>query len=173
MLPPFRSEPYTDFTKPENQAAFGAALERVKSEIGRTYPLVIGGQEIMLDDRFPSINPSRPNEVLGYFASGTVEHANQASEAASDAFESWKFVSAEERSRFLLRAAAALRRRKHEFSATMVLEVGKSWAEADADTAESIDFLEYYARQMLRLAVAYTFAGPSWSRGGSGPKPDS
>jgi 1-pyrroline-5-carboxylate dehydrogenase len=45
-----------------------------------------------------------------------------------------------------------MRRRKHEFSATMVLEVGKSWAEADADTAEAIDFLEYYARQAIRIA---------------------
>jgi 1-pyrroline-5-carboxylate dehydrogenase len=48
--------------------------------------------------------------------------------------------------------AAALRRRKHEFSATMVYEVAKTWAEADADTAEAIDFLEYYGREMVRLA---------------------
>ncbi len=152
MLPPFRNEPFTDFTNQENQAAFRAALDKVKSEIGRTYPLVIGGQEIMSDDMFPSINPSRPAEVLGYFANATVEHADRAIEAAAEAFETWKYVSAEERARFLLRAATAMRRRKHEFSAVMVLEVGKSWAEADADTAESIDFLEYYPRQMLRLA---------------------
>ncbi|NJL93924.1 MAG: L-glutamate gamma-semialdehyde dehydrogenase [Anaerolineae bacterium] len=61
-------------------------------------------------------------------------------------------TTSEERARYLLRAAAAMRRRKHEFSAWMVFEVGKSWAEADADTAEAIDFLEYYARQMVHLA---------------------
>jgi len=151
MLPLFRSEPFTDFTKPENQAAFRAALEKAKSEIGRTYPLVIGGEEIMVDDMFPSINPSRPNEVLGYFANGTADHVDQAVRVASEAFESWKHVPVEDRARYLLRAAAALRRRKHEFSAVMVLEVGKSWVEADADTAEAIDFLEYYARQMMRI----------------------
>jgi 1-pyrroline-5-carboxylate dehydrogenase len=34
----------------------------------------------------------------------------------------------------------------------MIYEVGKSWPEADADTAEAIDFLEFYAREMVRLA---------------------
>jgi 1-pyrroline-5-carboxylate dehydrogenase len=152
MLPAFRSEPYTDFTKPENQTAFRTALEKAKAELGRTYPLVIGGQEIMWDDMFPSINPSRPNEVLGYFPNGTADHVDQAIAVAAEAFESWQHVAVEERVRYLLRASAAIRRRKHEFSAMMVLEVGKSWAEADADTAEAIDFLEYYSRQMLRVA---------------------
>jgi 1-pyrroline-5-carboxylate dehydrogenase len=152
MLPPFRSEPYTDFTKPENQAAFRAALDKVRSELGRTYPLNIGSEEIMSDDMFPSINPSRPHEVLGYFANGTADHVDRAIQVAAEAFETWKYVSAEDRARYLLRAAAALRRRKHEFSATMVLEVGKSWVEADADTAEAIDFFEYYSRQMMRIA---------------------
>jgi len=160
MLPPFRNEPLTDFSNPDNVAAFQAALDSVKAQIGRTYPLVIGGDEIMSEDMFTSINPSRPAEVLGYFANATAEHADRAIEVASEAFDTWKFVSPEERARYLLRAAAILRRRKHEFSATMVLEVGKSWAEADADTAESIDFLEYYPRQILRLADASDLLTP-------------
>ena len=152
MLQPFRNEPFTDFSQPENAKAFQAALDLVKSEIGRTYPLVIGGERIMLDETFPSLNPARPDEVLGYFAKANEEHAEQAVQAAVKGFETWKRVPAEERARYLLRAAAEMRRRKHEFSAVMVLEVGKSWAEADADTAEAIDFMEYYARQMIRLA---------------------
>jgi 1-pyrroline-5-carboxylate dehydrogenase len=152
MLPPYRSEPYTDFTKRENENAFRAALDKMKSELGRTYPLVIGGEEIMSDDMFPSINPSRPQEVLGYFANGTGGHVDQAIEMAAEAFESWRHVPVGDRARYLLRASAALRRRRHEFSAMMVLEVGKSWAEADADTAEAVDFMEYYARQMMRIA---------------------
>ncbi len=71
---------------------------------------------------------------------------------ACEAFESWKRVSGPERARFSFRAAAIMRRRKHEFSAFMVLEIGKSWAEADADTAEAIDFMEFYGREMIRLS---------------------
>jgi 1-pyrroline-5-carboxylate dehydrogenase len=126
-------------------------LEKVKKDLGRKYPLVIDGKETYLDKTFPSINPSRPAEVVGHFADGTAEHADLAIAAASEAFKTWQYVAVEERARYLLSAAAEMRRRKHEFSAAMVLEVGKNWYEADADTAEAIDFLEYYARQALRL----------------------
>jgi 1-pyrroline-5-carboxylate dehydrogenase len=152
MLPEFKNEPFVDYTKPENQAAFNRALDKVKSRLGKTYPLVINNTQIKLDKTFASINPSRPNEVLGQFADGTAEHVDQAVEAATRAFETWQYVPVEERARYLLRAGAELRRRKHEFSAMMVLEVGKSWVEADADTAEAIDFFEYYARQAMRIA---------------------
>jgi 1-pyrroline-5-carboxylate dehydrogenase len=160
MLPPYQSEPLTDFSKPDIQAAFRAALEKVKSDLGKTYPLVIGGEEIMSADMFPSINPSRPDEVLGYFANGTTDHVDRAIQVAADAFKTWKHVPAEDRVRYLLRTAAAMRRRKHEFSAMMVLEVGKSWMEADADTAEAIDFLEYYARQMIRIQDSSELLAP-------------
>ncbi len=161
MLPAFHNEPLTDFTKSENVEAFRAALDRVKADIGQTYPLVIGGQRISADSTFTSINPSRPAEVLGQFVSGTKEHADKALQAAEAAFKTWQYVPAAERARTLLRAAAEMRRRKHEFSATMVLEVGKSWVEADADTAEAIDFLEYYARQAVRIADVSHMLAPN------------
>lgn len=148
----FRNEPLTDFTEQENKAAFLTALDQVKSELGRTYPLVIGGERIFLEDMFASINPARPDEVLGYFSKATEDHAEQAIQAAAEAFETWRFVPVAKRADFLFKAAAEMQRRKHEFSAVMVLEVGKSWVEADADTAEAIDFLNYYAHQMLRIA---------------------
>ncbi len=151
MLLPYRPEPLTDFSQPANRQAFEDALAKVKAQLGKTYPLIIGGERIMLDDVFPSVNPARPSEVIGYFANGNASHADAAIKAAYYAFETWQHTPAAERARYLLNAAAAMRRRKHEFSAAMVLEIGKSWAEADADTAESIDFMEYYARQMLRI----------------------
>ncbi len=160
MLPAYRPEPFTDFSQPHNQAAFTAALERVKARMGKTHPLVIDNQRIMLDETFSSINPSRPAEVLANFASASSDHVDQAISAAKHAFETWQYTPVEERARYLLRAAAELRRRKHEFSAMMVLEVGKSWVEADADTAESIDFLEYYARQAVRIADSSALLTP-------------
>jgi 1-pyrroline-5-carboxylate dehydrogenase len=152
VLPPFRNEPFTDFTSPANIEAFCDALNKVKSELGRTYPLVINGKKITLAESAPSINPSRPAEVIGHFANATTDHADHAVAAAAEAFKTWQYVPARERAGYLFSAAAEMRRRKHEFSATLVLEVGKSWAEADADTSEAIDFLDYYARQMLRLS---------------------
>jgi 1-pyrroline-5-carboxylate dehydrogenase len=149
-LPEFKNEPLTDFTKPENKAAMEAALATVRAEIGREYPLVIGGQRITGLKTFTSINPAHKDEVLGSFQKGTREHVERAIEEAWKAFDSWKRQSVETRAGLLLNAARLLRERKHEFSATMVFEVGKTWPEADADTAEAIDFLEFYAREAYR-----------------------
>jgi 1-pyrroline-5-carboxylate dehydrogenase len=77
-------------------------------------------------------------------------------DAALRAFHNWSRVPVEIRASLLLKAAAIIRDRKFEFSAWLTYEVGKNWAEADADTAETIDFLEFYAREALRLAQATT-----------------
>ncbi len=151
MLTPFRNEPFTDFTIEANAAAYRAALERVREQLGQTYPLIIGGEAIATDDTSTSINPANPQQVVGRFAKATTDHADQAIRAAAQAFESWRFVPPAERAGYLLKAAAIMRRRKYELCAWLTYEVSKSWAEADADVAEAIDFCEYYARQMLRL----------------------
>lgn len=152
MLPEYRNEPLTDFSDPANAAAFEDALRAVRRELGRTYPMVIGGQDVTAAQTFATINPSRPAEELAYFQSGDASHADQAIEAARCAFLTWQHTTPFERAGILHRVAGMMRRRKHEFSALMVLEVGKPWHEADADTAEAIDFLEYYARQIITLA---------------------
>jgi 1-pyrroline-5-carboxylate dehydrogenase len=148
----FKNEPPTDFSQPENKAAFERALQKVRASFGREYDLVIGGARIKAAATFDSINPSDPAQVVGRFPKATADLAGNAIEAAARAFESWRWTTAARRAQYLFDAARLMRERKHEFSAWMVFEVGKSWAEADADTAEAIDFLEYYGREMLRLA---------------------
>ncbi|MFD1434703.1 L-glutamate gamma-semialdehyde dehydrogenase [Kroppenstedtia eburnea] len=142
---PFRKEPLTDFSQGLNRAAFEAALSRVENQLGRDYPLIIGGEEVFTEKKISSINPSQLDQVIGYVARGDKDLAEKAIQAAVHTFESWKRVAPEAR-------ADILRRRKHQLSAWMVLEAGKSWVEADADTAEAIDFLEYYGWEMIRLA---------------------
>ena len=149
---PFKNEALTDFTRPENRQAQGEALEQVKSELGQTYPLIIGGEKIFNKETFASVNPSQPDQVIGYFARASVEQADEAVKAAAAAFETWKRVPAEERAGYLFAAADLLKQRRFYVNAWMIYEVGKSWPEADADTAEAIDFLEFYAREMVRLA---------------------
>ncbi|HSP64271.1 MAG TPA: L-glutamate gamma-semialdehyde dehydrogenase, partial [Pyrinomonadaceae bacterium] len=145
----FRNEPLTDFITAENMNAMLAALEKVNSQLGQEYPLVIGGERIKTDGKIDSINPAQRTQVVGRFNKATKELANRAVETASKTFETWKNVPAEERAQLLFRVAELMRARKHELSAWMIHEVAKTWPEADGDTAEAIDFLEFYAREML------------------------
>ncbi len=148
----FKNEPFTDFSQPANAQAMREAIEKVRSELGREYPIIIGGEKIMLDKKFSSINPAEKSQVVGVFsdADSDVELTNKAIEAATEAFKTWKYVSAEERADYLFRLSAIIRERKHYYSAWMSFETGKTWAEADGDTAEAIDFLELYGRDLLR-----------------------
>ena len=154
-LPEFKNEALTDFSKPEHRAAMERALATVKGELGREYPLVINGRKVTGLKTFDSINPSRKDEVLGRFQKGTKAHVEEAIDAAAAAFEKWKREPVDVRAGLLLKAARLLRERKHEFSATMIYEVGKTWPEADADTAEAIDFLEFYAREAYRWGAEH------------------
>jgi len=148
----FRNEPFIDYSKQENRSGMLAALAKVKSQFGREYPLIIGKERITTGKKLSSANPSRPSEVIGVFSEAGADHANQAMEVAQKAFESWRHVPAADRAAVLFRTADLLRERKHEMNAWICYEAGKTWAEADADTAETIDFLEFYGREMLRLA---------------------
>jgi 1-pyrroline-5-carboxylate dehydrogenase len=149
----FKNEAFTDFSQAQNRQAMEAALAKVRGEFGREYPLVIAGEKITTPEKIRSIDPSDPSRVVGIFQKGTVELADRAVEAASQAFERWRRVPAAERVECLFRAADILRRRKFEFSAWVTYEVGKTWPEADADVAETIDFCEFYGGEMLRLAA--------------------
>lgn len=141
-----------DFTQPDIREKMLTALNKVAEELGRDYPLVIGGEKINTEDKSTSINPSDKDQVIGRVSKADQALAEQAMQSALSTFETWKMVEPKERARVLLRASAIMRRRKYEFSAWLVYEAGKNWAEADADTAEAIDFLEFYAREMVRLA---------------------
>jgi len=152
-LSPFVNERIRSFREPAEREAMEAALVRVRSTLGRRYPLVIDGERI--DDgrsTLPSRNPARPAQIVGDVVTATLDDASRALDAASRAFVTWSKTSFADRAALLVRAAAAIRERKDEFNALMVIEVGKTWVEAEADTAEAIDFLEYYARGALALA---------------------
>lgn len=152
MQSEFHNEPLTDFTNEVNARAMRAAIEKVKSELGREYPLVIRGERIKSDKKFESINPANKSQLVGRFQKATEEQAKRSVETAFEAFQTWRYTPARERADLLFRTAAIMRERKHELSAWMIHEVGKSWPEADGDTAEAIDFCEFYAHEILRYA---------------------
>ncbi|WP_338787761.1 L-glutamate gamma-semialdehyde dehydrogenase [Metabacillus sp. FJAT-53654] len=151
MVVPYKHEPFTDFLVEENKHAFEAGLKVVHSYLNHDYDLVIGGERVATKDKIISINPANKEEIIGSVSKATREHAEKAMQIADETFKSWRKSKPEMRADILFRAAAIVRRRKHEFSALLVKEAGKPWNEADADTAEAIDFMEYYGRQMLSL----------------------
>jgi 1-pyrroline-5-carboxylate dehydrogenase len=153
LLPEFRNEPFTDFSVEASHKAFRAALARVEKRLPIQGKNRIDGKAIGTARHFESVNPCDFEHVIGRFPEGTIADADRALDAATRAFPAWSRVPAGERSALVLRIAAILRRRKHEFSAMMVLEEAKSWPEADGDTAEAIDFCEFYARAMEELAL--------------------
>ncbi|WML50135.1 L-glutamate gamma-semialdehyde dehydrogenase [Neobacillus sp. PS3-34] len=151
MVQPYKHEPFTDFTNEKERQGYLEALKTVEGYLGQDYDLVIGGEKITTEDKIVSYNPSNKEEVIGRVSKANQELAEKAMQAAVEAFKTWKKTKAEVRADVLFKAAAIIRRRKHEFSALLTKEAGKPWREADADTAEAIDFLEFYARQMLKL----------------------
>src|SRR3984957_13698948 len=153
---PFVNESFYDFRQEENARKMRAAIERVRGQLGREYDLIIGGQHVKTAGEIKSLNPSRPSEVVGIHQKAGKEHVEPAMNAALKAFESWRKTSVEERAAFLFRAADLMRQRKMDYMAWLVFEVSKNWGEADADISETIDFLEFYAREALRLAKAET-----------------
>lgn len=151
MLTRFQNETLTDFSVQRNRDTMLDAITAAESRLGEIYPLYIGAKTIITEEKIKSVNPSRIDQVVGYCSKADRALAGQAMEAAVETFAWWQHVPAGERARYLVKVAAMLRRRKFEFSALLVLEIGKSWVEADADVAEAIDFLEFYAREAVRL----------------------
>jgi 1-pyrroline-5-carboxylate dehydrogenase len=151
MLTPYRPEPYVDFSQPGPREAMLAAIQQVRGQLAQRYPLRIGGRKVETREWISSTMPASPQTVVGYAASGTREHAEAAIAAAREAFKAWSRVEPETRARVLFKAAAIMRRRVYELSAWMCFEVSKSWIEAYADVCETIDFLDFYGREAIRL----------------------
>jgi 1-pyrroline-5-carboxylate dehydrogenase len=149
----FRNEPFTDFSLPANADAMRQALRLAAGQLGRTYPLVIDGEPVYTGRVAASIDPGSLSRTIGLVAQADVAAAGKAMAAAKRAFDTWRFVAPDVRAGYLFKAAALMRRRKFEYAAWLVYEVGKNWSEADADVAEAIDFLEFYGREAIRLGA--------------------
>ncbi|MFH0882837.1 MAG: L-glutamate gamma-semialdehyde dehydrogenase [bacterium] len=149
---PYKNEPLTDFTVPANREAFEKALAKVKKQFGKHWNLLVDGRRVQTEKTITSYDPASPKTVVGTVGKASKEIALKAIESAYKFFtEEYQWWDYKARARILMKTAHLLRQRKHEFSATMVYEESKNWVEADGDTAEAIDFLEFYAREMIRL----------------------
>jgi len=153
-LPPFQNErifPGTD--DPTVREAFPQALAEVRAQLARTYPLYINGLDLTTSSVLDSVNPADPEEVVGKVCQAGITEAEQALTAAEQALSTWRNVAPAKRAAYLVKAADIARQRLYELAAWQVLEEGKQWAQAYNDVTEGIDFLEYYAREMIRLGT--------------------
>ncbi|MDQ0247870.1 delta 1-pyrroline-5-carboxylate dehydrogenase, partial [Bacillus fengqiuensis] len=87
---PYKHEPFTNFAIEENKKAFQDALAYVQTQLGKEYPLVIGGEYIETKDKVVSINPANKEEVIGSVSMADQELAEKAMQAALTTFETWK-----------------------------------------------------------------------------------
>ena len=151
MLTPFSPEPYVDFSQDGPRSSMLQAIEDVGDQLGRSYPLRIGGEGIDTKDKIRSVNPAAPDQVVGLASRASADQADKAVRLAAERFQEWSKWPGEARGRILIKAATIMRRRIYELAAWMCYETSKSWIEAYADTCEAIDFMDFYGREMMRL----------------------
>lgn len=147
----FKNASNTSFASAENRQKMLGAIQYVHGERGRTYPLMVNGQSISTKTWFDSVNPSDPDEVVGQIAQARVADVDTAIQAARTAYRHWRLARAMDRAHLLRMVADRLEMRRFELAATMIIEVGKPWREADADVTEAVDHWRYYADQIERI----------------------
>ena len=152
MQKTFKNEPFTDFSDAKNVKKMTEALAKVRANLNQEYPLIILGDKVKAQSTFPSLNPANTKEIVGVFQDADETLTHQAIEAAAITFETWKETQPKDRAQMLFKLAHLMQNKKFELASWLVIEAGKSWPEADGETAEAIDFCNYYAHEMIRLS---------------------
>ncbi|MCH7813381.1 MAG: proline dehydrogenase family protein [Planctomycetes bacterium] len=147
----FRNVPNTSFGRDENRRRMMGAIEQVRGNFEQPIPLTIDGVGVMTEDLIESVNPARPAEIVGRVAQASTAQADKAVAAAGQALPEWRRTPVKRRAQILRRAADLIQEQRFELAATIILEAGKTWREADADVSEGIDYIRYYADRVELL----------------------
>ncbi len=149
-LPPFANEPVLELRRAAVRAQLADALSALEARLPLAVPVMIGSEE-RRGEALLSTDPGQPERVIGQAARARADEIEAAVASAHAGYQAWRTRPAPERAAALRGAAAWLRARRLELAALEVRECAKPWREADADVCEAIDFLEYYAREAVRL----------------------
>ncbi|MCA9209376.1 MAG: bifunctional proline dehydrogenase/L-glutamate gamma-semialdehyde dehydrogenase, partial [Planctomycetales bacterium] len=147
----FRNQPPVDFSREINRTAMSEALDRVLMRLGKTYPLVIGGESVPTGVTRDSIDPSHRQRVVGTVHQAGAIEVDAAVQAAASAQAAWRDLGAAGRAEYLREAAQRMRERLFDLAALEVYECAKGWREATNDICEAIDFCEFYADRAIHL----------------------
>jgi succinate-semialdehyde dehydrogenase/glutarate-semialdehyde dehydrogenase len=120
----------------------------------RVYPnpqLLIDGQwrDARAGRTMPIVNPAS-GAVIGSLAYAEKADLDEALEAAAKGFDTWKRVSAYERSKIMRKAANLLRERIELVATLMTMEQGKTLAEAKAEIHNGADTIDWFAEEGRR-----------------------
>jgi RHH-type proline utilization regulon transcriptional repressor/proline dehydrogenase/delta 1-pyrroline-5-carboxylate dehydrogenase len=163
-LGPFANEPLAELRRPEVRAACRKAVAELDARGPSTVCSLIAGTPLAGGDVVRSSDPGRPDRVIAEHRLARPADVPMALAAARRAAEPWARRPATERARIVVRAASLMRARRLGLAALIVRECAKPWADADAEVAEAIDFLEYYARRAVVLAAGRELISPPGER---------
>ena len=147
---PFANEPTLELRRAPARESLLSAMRELDPRLPLEVPVLVGA-DTRADEGFESTDPGKPDRVVATAGRATEPDAAAAVDAAAAAFPEWRDRGAAARAEVLVGAAEILRSRRLELAALQVRECAKPWPEADADVCEAIDFLEYYAREAIRL----------------------
>ncbi len=147
----FVNEPELDFSVPENKERLENAIKDAEAQLGREYPLVIGGEKIFTEKKIASVNPCKKSEVVGYASTASQELAGKAITVAHETYQSWRLVPVSVRVDYVQRLIGIVRKKRSEIAAWMILETGKNFGEADGEICEAIDFFNAYSQGAVYL----------------------
>ncbi len=143
--------PLADFSQQEDRKSMESALLKVREHVGEKYPILIASENYSTNQTIASVNPSDFREIVGEVSQADEKLACEAVETAKRVSYDWGRTSPEKRADILFECARIMQEKRFDLSAWMILETGKNWREADADVVEAVDFLNYYANEILRI----------------------
>jgi RHH-type proline utilization regulon transcriptional repressor/proline dehydrogenase/delta 1-pyrroline-5-carboxylate dehydrogenase len=163
-IPPFVNEPLAELRRPAVRAAHLAALDELDTRGPQALSSLIDGDPVAGDGRTHSTDPGDPQRVVAEHGQAVAADVHRALTAARAACPAWARRPALERAEILLGAAARMRAERTDLCALILRECAKPWSDADAEVAEAIDFLEYYARGAVELDQGRELISPPGER---------
>lgn len=140
---------HADFTDVRVREDFKAALLNVKKLLPLPVPISINGRELPTQKNIERHSPNEFSLKVSSISLADVKHAELAVLACVLAQPKLAKLAVADRALHLLALARILEEDRYVLAAVMCFEVGKTWAEADADVAEAIDFCKFYSERAL------------------------
>lgn len=128
--------------------AFDTALDAARGSLGKTYPMIVNGEDRAGAGTFEVRSPIDKELVIGNFAIGSEADVDDAVAAAKAAFPDWSGRPWQERVAIMRRAAELIREQKFHLAALLILEAGKNRVEAIGEVEEAADMIDTYTAQM-------------------------
>jgi RHH-type transcriptional regulator, proline utilization regulon repressor / proline dehydrogenase / delta 1-pyrroline-5-carboxylate dehydrogenase len=149
----FINAEYLDFTNKSIREKFSKAILVAKNSLPMKIQITIEGKNYSSENIMSRPCPSDTDLVVSQCHFAEIKHVDLAVESCVNGFLKLQSLPLIERAGHLKKLSQIIEQDRYELAAMACLEVGKTWAEADADVAEAIDFCRYYAdRALIEIA---------------------